>query len=334
MIGTRYSMPSPLPPNPFPPNAFHVAYQRCLALEAAAPHLQVLPDSPPPIVCARLLGHLLRLAPAGNPQGQVEREITSATDDANLMKLAKHFVSNFIKAFRGSRGSTPAQSGRPSPPSLEGAREYTMVIMQEGGIDYGTAWTTAMCRGDNRCMLTGASDFRGGGFRHIEAAHIIPQATNRNIGEEGNKFHSAGVRTVLSMLAEIDLPELLSDGLIHRLENIMTLQHDCHAAFDDLILWLKPVEGIQDTYSVHEAFQGLKAVEGIPDKVTFSTTTRYPLPHPALLALHALCCEVAWMSGAAEYLMDIERRMDETRVLANDGSTADVLMKALALVET
>ncbi|KIO06835.1 hypothetical protein M404DRAFT_998917 [Pisolithus tinctorius Marx 270] len=96
-------MPSPLPPNPFPPNAFHVAYQRCLALEAAAPHLQVLPDSPPPIVCARLLGHLLRLAPAGNPQGQVEREITSATDDANLMKLAKHFVSNFIKACESQR---------------------------------------------------------------------------------------------------------------------------------------------------------------------------------------------------------------------------------------
>jgi hypothetical protein len=40
------------------------------------------------------------------------------------------------------------------------------------------------------------------------------------------------------------------------------------------------------------------------------------------------------MSGAAEYIMDIERRMDETLVLANDGSTADVLMGALSLVET
>jgi hypothetical protein len=73
---------------------------------------------------------------------------------------------------------------------------------------------------------------------------------------------------------------------------------------------------------------------GIPDIVTFSTTTGFPLPSPALLALHALCCEVAWMSGTAEYLMEIERRMDQTRVLASDGSTADVLMGALALVET
>ena len=40
------------------------------------------------------------------------------------------------------------------------------------------------------------------------------------------------------------------------------------------------------------------------------------------------------MSGAAEYIMDTEKRMDETSVLANDGSTADILMRALALVET
>ena len=72
----------------------------------------------------------------------------------------------------------------------------------------------------------------------------------------------------------------------------------------------------------------------IPDIVTFSTATEYPLPHPAFLALHALCCEVTWMSGAAEYIMDTEKRMDETSVLANDGSTADILMRALALVET
>ena len=35
------------------------------------------------------------------------------------------------------------------------------------------------------------------------------------------------------------------------------------------------------------------------------------------------------MSGAAEHVMDIERRMDKTAVLANDGSTADLLASAL-----
>ena len=40
------------------------------------------------------------------------------------------------------------------------------------------------------------------------------------------------------------------------------------------------------------------------------------------------------MSGAAEYITDLEKRMDEITVLSNDGSSADLLMSALALVET
>lgn len=39
------------------------------------------------------------------------------------------------------------------------------------------------------------------------------------------------------------------------------------------------------------------------------------------------------MSGVAEYFVDIERRMDQTGVLARDGSTADVLVDVLALVQ-
>lgn len=323
------------PPNPFPLSAFHVAYERCLALESAAPSLQALPDCPPPVICARLLGHLLRLSPAGNPRGRVQREIALATDGVTLMKLAGHYMSNFIKAFKRSNGPTPAPSEHPSRPSSLDAREYTMTLMKDSGIDHGTARTHALLRDNNSCILSGAEDVRVGGFRRLEAVHIIPQAINRNIGEEGTKqSRSASVWSVLGMFTEVDLFELLAGRLIHRLENIMMLQYECHAVFDDLVLWLKPVEGAQDTYSVHSAHPKVKGALGIPDTVHFSTTTGYPLPHPALLSLHALCCEVAWMSGAAEYIMDIERRMDQTRVLANDGSNADVLVKALALVGT
>jgi hypothetical protein len=220
-------------------------------------------------------------------------------------------------------------------------------------------------------MLTGKRDRSGGGRTFAEAAHIIPQATNRNIREEDNKvgicdvrssvdqrgklvqqFYSAGVWAVLSMFTDVNLAELLAGDLIHRLENIMIMHQTCHRAFGELLLWLKPVEvrtsdlfpfwhfsyvrpqGLQDTYRVYESEEGWKAEIGIPDIVSFSTKTAFPLPSPALLALHALCCEVAWMSGAAEYITDIERRMDETLVLANDGSTADVLMGVLAFVET
>ena len=149
------------------------------------------------------------------------------------------------------------------------------------------------------------------------------------------------------MFTDVNIVEMLAGKLIHRLENIISMEMPSHDAFDDLFLSLKPVEvrsldtfpralpsicqrGPPHTYRVCEARQGMKTEFKIPVIVTFSTATEYPLPHPAFLALHALCCEVTWMSGAA----DMERRMDETSVLANDGSSADVLMNALALVDT
>lgn len=53
----------------------------------------------------------------------------------------------------------------------------------------------------------------------------------------------------------------------------------------------------------------------LPEYVTFATATTLPLPNPKYLALHALCCEVAWMSGALQYIMDIEMReaLDDIR---------------------
>lgn len=77
----------------------------------------------------------------------------------------------------------------------------------------------------------------------------------------------------------------------------------------------------------------LRKPYSIPEIVTFTTKTDLPLPDGTYLALHALCCEVAWMSGAAELVMDIERRMDRTDVLASDGSTADLLANMLARVK-
>ena len=74
-------------------------------------------------------------------------------------------------------------------------------------------------------------------------------------------------------------------------------------------------------------------VPSLPEHATFSTATDLPLPHPEFLALHALYFEVAWVSGAAEYIVDIERRIDDTKVLAKNGPTIGLLMAALSAVE-
>ena len=58
--------------------------------------------------------------------------------------------------------------------------------------------------------------------------------------------------------------------------------------------------------------------------VTFETSDDL-LPDPQLLGLHAACSRVAHMSGAAEAFDDVERDVEDTRVLAFNGSSAHLL---------
>ncbi|KAG6371357.1 hypothetical protein JVT61DRAFT_9560 [Boletus reticuloceps] len=290
--------------------------------------------APPPIVCARVLGHLLRLAPTANPQEQLQREISGAKDNVMLMVLAGIYVRDFLHVFKRSNGPTPAPSVNPSRPSVKDSHEHSKLLMEECNLDHRAARDAAMKRDDYHCLITGWRDWKHGGSADVEAAHIIPASTNKNIGQDGKKFHhSVGVWTILSMFTNINIIRDFSGNRIHRLENIISMNHYCHTLFDNLCLWLKPVEGVSHTYDVHVARMELKVNQKIPERVTFSTKTDYPLPHHQLLALHALCCEVAWMSGAAEYLEVIGRRMEDIKVLSNDGSMADLLSRALALVE-
>ena len=48
--------------------------------------------------------------------------------------------------------------------------------------------------------------------------------------------------------------------------------------------------------------------------------SRARLPSPQLLVLHAACARIARMSGAAEALNELERGVEDTRVLVFGGS--------------
>ena len=67
----------------------------------------------------------------------------------------------------------------------------------------------------------------------------------------------------------------------------------------------------------------------VPEQVEFTAHHDLPLPSPKYLRIHAVCCRVAHMSGAAEYLDGIIRDMEELQVLSEDGASADVLTYAL-----
>ncbi|KAI6026696.1 hypothetical protein BKA83DRAFT_4246611, partial [Pisolithus microcarpus] len=127
-----------------------------------------------------------------------------------------------------------------------------------------------MRRDDNRCMLTGDRDYQDGGLIRIGIAHAIPQITNKNIIEEGKKvgyfsissllstqlmnlykqFHPVSAGAILSIFTDININILedLADNRIYRLEKITSVEQACNRAFDELVLWLKPMEVRSQTY--------------------------------------------------------------------------------------
>ena len=72
-------------------------------------------------------------------------------------------------------------------------------------------------------------------------------------------------------------------------------------------------------------------IREIPPQVRLTTPdpNNYPLPNPYYLALHAACARVVHLSGAAEYIEMVFRGMEDTKVLATDGGSGDVLYHAL-----
>ncbi|SJL09268.1 uncharacterized protein ARMOST_12645 [Armillaria ostoyae] len=72
----------------------------------------------------------------------------------------------------------------------------------------------------------------------------------------------------------------------------------------------------------------------------WSAIEALPLPSPAYLAIHAACCRVAHLSGAADYVEKVFREEEEIRervggmcILAEDGSSMDLFEQYIAAVQ-
>lgn len=206
-----------------------------------------------------------------------------------------------------------------------------------------------MVRDGFRCVVTGdydvssvkrsrelekAQEVENAGLCPTECAHIFAESTNANISgsnEGGNKRHyAAGVWAVMARFGYKNLPGDLNGNKIHRLENVLTLDKSVHDFFDTLELWFEPVKGIPNTYTLHAPRSGyIKAYW--KRTVTFTTpdSVKLPVPSPEYLAIHATCCKVAYLSGAGEYIERILREMEDTKVLSQDGASAEALQYAL-----
>ncbi|OJT02926.1 hypothetical protein TRAPUB_6510 [Trametes pubescens] len=144
---------------------------------------------------------------------------------------------------------------------------------------------------------------------------------------------AAAVWTILKRLGYEDICAELGSATqganLHRLENILTLDNRLHHLFDELDIWFEAVKDQPNCYNI-ELAPHMGRPPFIPKRVQFvSHHPGLPLPSARYLEVHAACCRVAHMSGAAEYLDLIYRGMEELEVLANNGASADVLTFAL-----
>lgn len=73
-----------------------------------------------------------------------------------------------------------------------------------------------------------------------------------------------------------------------------------------------------------------RAITGLSPILTFTTpdASRYPVPDPRYLAIHAACAKVVHYSGAGDYIEKILCDIEEMGVLANNGCS-DALYHAL-----
>ncbi|KAI6121076.1 hypothetical protein F5141DRAFT_1200871 [Pisolithus sp. B1] len=177
----------------------------------------------------------------------------------------------FTVNLKRSSGPTPQPFEHPSHSSFEDARQYFLTLMNESNRtaraavrshEYSAAQSLrcpekAWHRDNNHCMLTG-DRYQDGSLVWVEIAHIIPEVTNKNNIEEGKKylrhlpscqlkkpvqqFHSASAWTTLSTFTDVNVLGELAGNRIHRLEYIMSTEQASYRAFNELVLWLRPME--------------------------------------------------------------------------------------------
>ncbi|KAJ3552747.1 hypothetical protein NP233_g12806 [Leucocoprinus birnbaumii] len=112
--------------------------------------------------------------------------------------------------------------------------------------------------------------------------------------------------------------------MVRSLVNVITMTKDMHKFFDRLKLYFEATS-TANRYEVKYYTRG-KSHQSMSDFVTFSTRDPEHLlvPSHKLLTLHATCCKVAHTSGTTEYIDKVYDDVDETGVLAFDGTSGGI----------
>ncbi|KIM73234.1 hypothetical protein PILCRDRAFT_731746 [Piloderma croceum F 1598] len=247
---------------------------------------------------------------------------------------------------KSAKGPTPAPTSHPSRPSFDNVTDTFIHMLLEAPQDHQSAKKLAFIRDGYRCVISGRTDARvyetnadvraawdaavlldpSMRLASTTCAHIFPESINRNIigeNEGGHKHqYAASVWAVMERFGQVLGVDELNGADIHRMRNVMTMERGLHDLFDSLGIWFEATPTV-NRYNVRGKYAAYTM--GIQNPITFPTNGSLPAPDPRYLKLHAACAQVAHLSGAGEYIDNILRDMETTRVLAKDGSSSDLL---------
>ncbi|KAJ3508189.1 hypothetical protein NLJ89_g5889 [Agrocybe chaxingu] len=277
----------------------------------------------------------------------VVQEISSCTDIESFLALGQSYLDHYVRAFLCPKGRTPIPSRHPSRPSFDRISDMIRETLQEAPENHSAAKRNALIRDRYRCVISGVIDRNSA--RNIQelmdmltseenakgdltqCAHIFSESTNtKTLPDSKKERYAASVWAVMSSFGCEHIPAELNGAKVHRLENVMTLIPSLHEMFDTLKLWFIHKAG--NTYRIETPERERVFVREYPKEITFTSTMpeKLPVPSREYLAIHAACAKVAHLSGAAEYIDQLYRDMEDMKTLATDGSSADTLEQAIS----
>ncbi|TFK69181.1 hypothetical protein BDN72DRAFT_959738 [Pluteus cervinus] len=308
------------------------AYRICLSFEESAKTKRDW-DS---LIRARVLGYLIINTPTRAGLSEVAKEIHLCTQEYEYDKLSalgEAFVLLFIRPF---------EKFKESPPPSDREKIELKARINEAPQNYTEAKALALLRDGYKCVLSGRYDIdvaiandistqtvlEAGGGIYTRCVHILPDPTYfEDTNPEPERDYSASVLGVLKAFG-YDI-ENLTGAKVHSLFNVMSLDPNFHEYFSRLEIWFEPTL-TPHCYTIETYLPIL--IPATP--ITFNTSSdpesvlNLPLPSAELLVLHATCAKVAYMSGAGERLDELDREIDDTGVLASDGTSSEVLSYA------
>ncbi|KAF7299234.1 hypothetical protein MIND_00872100 [Mycena indigotica] len=283
-------------------------------------------------------------------------EITSCRAEAQLERAYEKLWELGLLYRNHLFRVSPTESEHPSRSSFERMRQDLMAAMRNAPVTNVDARKQALFRDGYACTLTGIFNLSsipkiqwlgphimavGGQTGLVQCAHIFSESAQESTQTQDKTNYAASALAILEKFGMNS--EMLLGTNVHRTFNTISMSAALHGLFDTLHFWFEEdVNAEPNTYNV--VTMDPYPIAFLPARVTFTVdphaladcaTQGIPvpsLPSPTLLAIHAACCRVAHLSGAAEQADQILHDLETTQVLAEDGGSSHLLMSRLLQV--